>query len=136
MINTAGGRVRVMLVDDHEAYRGALRTALGSSDWIELTAEAASGEQALMLLATECPDIVLMDFSLPGMNGLETTRRVVSRSHANVIGVSLHDRRAYAARLRRAGAKAWITKGGSVGELLTIIRRVAAGESFWDESPA
>ncbi len=126
---------RIMLVDDHEGFRQALGAVLRSRDGIELMAEAGSGEEALELIAGERPDIVLMDFALPGMNGLEATREIVARGEVAVIGLSMHPRGAYATEMRRAGAKGWVTKGGAIAELWRVIERVSQGENAWEESP-
>ena len=123
--------VRVMLVDDHDGFRSALRSVLEGRPWVELTQEASSGEQALLLLEAERPDVVVMDFSLPGINGLKTTEEVVRVSTARVIGLSMHDKGPYSAAMRDAGASAWLVKGGSIDELLQTIRIVASGETTW-----
>lgn len=119
----AGGKIRVLLVDDHEIMREGLAGLLRLEPDIEIVGEAADGHQAVALAEELQPDVITMDVSLPGMNGIEATRAIVGKApQARVIGLSMHLDGGVADAMRQAGAVAYLTKGGASEDLLCAIR--------------
>lgn len=103
--------VRVLVVDDQQTYRDAAQFVIEMSDGFEVAGTAASGEESLDLTERLSPDLVLMDINLPGINGLEATRRILStHPDIEVIVFSTHSAADYASRARDAGALGFISK--------------------------
>lgn len=120
--------IKVMLVDDHELIRIALAAVLGEQDDIRIVATAADGEEALRLARAMLPDVVLVDVDMPGMGGLEATRRLATLAHApKVIALSVHEQPPYPQRMLEAGAVGCLPKGGSADEVVAAVRAVARG---------
>ena len=116
-------RIRVLLVDDHRAVRQALAFALKNELDIEVIGEAGTGLAALDQVRQLLPDIVLMDINMPGMNGIEATRRIHAEfPHIQVIGLSMYESQEQAAAMRNAGARAYVSKSDSFDALLAAIR--------------
>jgi two-component system, NarL family, response regulator NreC len=115
-------RLIVMLVDDHRILRQGLAGLLKEEPGIEVLAEAENGVEALNLARELRPDVIIMDVNLPGMNGIEATR-IIAREmpHVNIIGLSMHYEEDVAWAMREAGAKAYLTKGCPVVELISAI---------------
>ena len=122
--------IRLLIVDDHPAFRRGLELMLSDVDDIEVVAQAASGEEAVELAAQATPDVVLMDLSLPVMDGLEATRRIRRElPEVQVIGLSMFNERERGAAMLTAGAAAYLSKSGRIDVLLETIRRVHAGRA-------
>lgn len=103
--------VRVVLVDDQESFRSAARLVVGMTDGFELVAEAESGEEATEVVASTLPDLVLMDINLPGIDGLEATRRILgAHDSVQVIVISTYEAAEYEIRALKAGAVGFIPK--------------------------
>ena len=124
-------KITVILVDDHAIVRAGFRLLLATEENIEVIAEAERGEQALQLYADLKPDIIIMDLSMAGIGGLETTRRLVLRdSTAKIIVFSVHHEKVYVQRAMNAGAKGYICKHAHPDVLISAIKKVANGETF------
>lgn len=119
---------RVFIVDDHPLVRRALGRLLGLEPGLRVVGEAASAEEALAQLGENLPDLLLVDFSLPGVDGAELVRRL-GRTHPGVccLVVSSHHEALYVQAALAAGARGYVTKGDADG-LTLAIRRVLAGE--------
>ncbi len=123
--------VRILLADDHSLVRASLRSLLTDNPGIEVVAEASDGRQALELVGQHRPDLVLMDISMPGLNGLEATRQIV-KAHpiVRVIVLSMHASDQHVLRALRSGASGYVLKGSLPRELELAIESVARGEIF------
>jgi DNA-binding NarL/FixJ family response regulator len=122
--------IRVLLADDHELVRTGFRTLLQSLGF-DVVAEASDGLEALRLIETHQPDVVLMDISMPGLNGLEATERVAKAfPHVRTIILSMHQSEQHARRAVRAGAAGYILKGSSATELELALKAVVRGETY------
>ena len=122
-------RLRVVIADDHVLYRDGLARQLRASG-IEVVGEVASGEEALRAVEEMAPDVVIMDLQMPGISGLEATRRLTGRTPATrVLVLSVSVEEADVADSILAGASAYVLKGGPAEEVVTAIRSAAAGES-------
>ena len=103
--------VSVLIVDDQDAFRSAARMVVELTDGFEVAGEASSGEEGLESVAELKPDLVLMDINMPGIDGLETTRRIkASRPDTKVIIFSTYEPGEYDSRAREAGALAFVPK--------------------------
>ena len=121
--------IRAVICDDHGPFRDGLRALLDHAADVEVVAEAADGSQAIALADRHQPDVILMDLQMPGVNGIEATRRIVHTSpHIGVLVVSMFedDQSVFAAV--QAGARGYVLKGARKAEVLRAIRAVAAGE--------
>ena len=124
-------RVRILLADDHVLVRAGIRSLLGTLPGVEVVGEASDGQEALRLVETLRPHIVLMDIAMPGLNGLEASARIV-RDHpeTRVIILSMHVSEEYAARALRAGGAGYLPKDADLRELELAIQAVARGETY------
>lgn len=123
--------IRVMLVDDHQMVRSALRAAIERSTDIQVVAEAESGEMALELLGGHAPHVVLMDLNMPGIGGLEATRKLIRQMPAiKIIVVSAHLEEPYPSRMFSAGAVGYLGKDTQIGDVVKAIRIVHKGGRF------
>lgn len=123
--------INVMLVDDHGLVRNGIKRILDDVDGIAVVAEAENGEQAIRKVRQQQPDVILMDISMPGIGGLEATRKIAqSRPGIKIIVVSIHDDDPFPARLLEAGAVGYLTKGCDVREIINAIRSVHTGKQY------
>jgi two-component system response regulator NreC len=126
-----------MLVDDHEIVRAGLRMLLGSQPDMEIVAEASSGAEALELARAHQPDVVLMDVTMPDMDGMEATRQLKKTCPAvAVLALTIHEEEGYFFQMLDAGASGYIPKRAAPDDLLQAIRTVHRGEVFLHSSVA
>ena len=124
-------KLRVLIVDDHKLYRDALREILASQPNIEIVAEAGNGLEGLARASETAPDIVCMDVSMRGMNGIDATRRLVEvQPGVKVIALSLHSVKEYILAMLKVGARSYLTKGEAGQHLLPAIRAVLAQQTY------
>jgi len=119
----------ILLVDDHALVRAGLKRLLATLPCGEIL-EAANGRDALGLLRTEKPDLVILDLNLPGLGGLELLRRMIQAGAGAILVLTMHAEPLYAKRALDAGAAGYVTKNASPDELLTAVRRVTAGGRY------
>jgi len=123
--------IRVSIVDDHELVRTGIIRILGDVNDIEVVAEASSGEEAVQMVKTHRPDVVLMDVNMPGIGGIEATRKLTQiYPDLKVIVVTIHVDDPFPSRMLQAGAVGYLTKGCAVDEMVNAIREVYAGRRY------
>src|SRR5690554_2582973 len=123
--------IKVVLVDDHQLVRSGIRRLLDDVEDITVVGEASSGEEALNLVKQSRPEVVLMDVNMPGIGGLEATRKLLRiDENLKIIALTVHVDEPYPSRLMEAGALGYLTKGCDESEIVTAIRTVQRGERF------
>jgi DNA-binding NarL/FixJ family response regulator len=124
--------MKVFLVEDHHIMRRGLASLLTTEGNVEIVGEAASGEEALDLLRTcELPDLIIMDVSLSGMNGIETTRKVKSLyGQVKILMLSMYNNPIFVHQAMQAGASGYFLKQSMVEELTTALEEVAFGRQY------
>jgi DNA-binding NarL/FixJ family response regulator len=125
-------KIRVLIADDHPFFRDGLRVLLEATPDTELIGEATDGDEALSLAAESKPDVILMDLRMPGLGGIEATRKVLkSNPETGILVVTMveDDDSVFAAM--RAGARGYLLKGADRDEMLLAIRAVARGEAVF-----
>jgi DNA-binding NarL/FixJ family response regulator len=122
------GRCRLLVVDDHPIFRHGVREILGNQQEVEICGEAENARGALQSMRDLEPDIALVDVSMPGVNGLELIKLMLSeRKDLKIVVVSMYDESLYALRALRAGAKGYLAKDRAVDHLVEALRKVASG---------
>ncbi|GAB4428422.1 MAG: response regulator transcription factor [Anaerolineales bacterium] len=123
--------IRLMLVDDHEVIRTGLKSFLGSQPGFEVVAEASNGIEAIERALETRPDIVLMDITMPEMNGMEATRKLKEAwPESTVLTLTVHEDKYYFMEMLSSGASGYLTKQAASEELVAAIRSVAAGHVY------
>jgi DNA-binding NarL/FixJ family response regulator len=123
--------IRILLADDHQILLDALRRLLSGEDDMEVVGEAKDGHSVLKLAATLRPDVVVMDISMPGMNGIEATQLLSNEyPEIRVIGLSSYNNRPHIMKMLEAGAAGYITKENSSDELLCALRAVMKRQRY------
>jgi DNA-binding NarL/FixJ family response regulator len=127
--------IRVLVADDHTIVRRGLVSLLSLAEGIEVAGEAENGREAVEKSILLNPDLVLMDVSMPLLNGLEATRQIKKKApHIKVLILSAHDNEEYVQQVAQAGANGYMLKNTSAEELFRGIRTVCAGEDFFSPS--
>ncbi|MBP8008216.1 MAG: UvrY/SirA/GacA family response regulator transcription factor [Thiopseudomonas sp.] len=123
--------IKLLLVDDHDLVRTAIARTLSDSSDLNVVGEASSGEQAYNMVRELLPDVVLMDIRMPGIGGLEATRKIKQRfPEVKILALSACDEEPFPTRLLQAGASGYLTKGVCIEETIRAIRQVAAGHHY------
>jgi len=124
------GKIRVLLADDHILVRQGTRELLEQEENLEIVGEAGDGEEAVRLVSTKRPDVVIMDIAMPKLNGIEATKQIKMLHPATAILVlSAYDDDEYVFALLEAGAAGYLLKDVPIGELVKAIRAVYVGEA-------
>ncbi|GAJ23724.1 unnamed protein product, partial [marine sediment metagenome] len=126
-----GTMIRILLADDHNLVRTGIKGLLERSADMRVVAEASDGLEAISQFKAMRPDVVILDISMPNMDGLEAARYILSIDRdAAILMLTMYPERQYAVRAVRAGALGYITKGTSTAELDTAVRNVALRRRF------
>ena len=124
-------KASVLLVEDHIVVRQGIKALLSDEPDLEIVGEADNGREALQAVMELQPNLVLMDISMPGLNGIEATRQIRQRHpEVKVIVLSMHANEEYVFQVLRAGASGYVLKQSDSSEVLTAIRAALAGGSF------
>jgi DNA-binding NarL/FixJ family response regulator len=123
---------RLLIADDHPAYRRGLELMLAGTGDVEIVGEADNGERAVELATALAPDVILMDLRMPGLDGIEATRRLTrSGSAAAVVVLTMFEDDDSVFAAMRAGARGYLLKGAEQDEIVRAIRAAAAGEAIF-----
>jgi two-component system, NarL family, response regulator NreC len=127
--------VRILLADDHTVIRAGLRLVLERQTDFRVVGEASDGREAVALAAQEKPDVVLMDVTMPNLNGIDAARQITTaRPEISVIILSMHSDESYVLRALKAGARGYLLKESAEADLISAVRAVSSGKAFF--SPA
>jgi DNA-binding NarL/FixJ family response regulator len=127
--------IRILLADDHAVVRSGLRALLQQQEGMQVVGEANDGREAVALAESLNPDVVVMDLTMPNLNGVEAARQITSKfAQMAVVILSMHSDEAYVLRALKAGAKGYLLKEAAEADLISAIRAVQQGKAFF--SPA
>jgi DNA-binding NarL/FixJ family response regulator len=130
-------KIKVLLVDDHAMMRDGIRALLSLHEDIEIVGEAAEGKEAVEKTGELAPDVVVMDIAMPGMDGLEATRRITKQfPRTRVLILTQYDNKEYILSAIKAGSSGYVPKRALGAELVTAIRAIYQGDSFLYPSAA
>ena len=128
-------KIKLLLVDDHPIVLDGIKTHLGEQKDLEVVGEAANGQEALRKAKLLLPDVVLMDITMPHMNGLEATAQLRKQlPQCKVLILTMHESREYIAQIMRLGARGYLLKDCSPAELVLAIKTVHQGEVYFSPS--
>lgn len=131
-ITSTMDKYKIIIVDDHNMFRAGVKTLLKKSQKVEFIGEAVNGEEFLTLMETLKPDIVLMDISMPVMDGIEATRQAVKKyPDIKILGLSMFGEEEYYYKMIQAGVKGFVIKSSGIHELEHAISEVARGSVFF-----
>ena len=120
--------IEILLADDHAIVRDGLRQIIADTDDLTVAGEAVNGSEVIARVRERNWDVLLLDISMPGKNGLELIKQIkIERPKMPILILSMHDEEQYALRALRAGAAGYLTKDSDARQLLTVIRKVAGG---------
>lgn len=127
-------KLRIYLVDDHKLFREGLKLLLSTQDFVHHIYEASNGKEFIENLSFVDCDVVLMDIEMPEMNGIDATREALRmRPNLKVIVLSMYGDEQYYYKMIDAGAKGFMLKNSGIENVVTAIKKVAAGENFFSE---
>ena len=123
--------IRVLIVDDHIVVRTGLTSLLSSQEGLQVVGEASNGREALVRAEEMRPDVIVMDISMPEMDGLQATRALMERlPGCKVLALTVHEDKQYFFEMLAAGAKGYLSKKAAADELVAAIQAVAAGNVY------
>jgi two-component system response regulator NreC len=123
--------IRVIVVDDHGVLREGLRLLIEQREGLELVGEAEDGRKAVEIVAELKPDIVLMDVSMPGLNGIEAARQILhDNNNVKVLALSAYSNKRFVTEMLKLGASGYILKDSASSELVRAIETIAGGDNY------
>ncbi|HYZ86041.1 MAG TPA: response regulator transcription factor [Bryobacteraceae bacterium] len=124
-------KIRILLADDHAVVRSGFRMLLSAEPDFEVVGESADGLDAVQKATALEPDVVVMDVTMPNLNGIEATRRLAAEApRARVLALSMHKDAVYVREILRAGARGYLLKDSKEGDLINAVRALSRGEGF------
>jgi two-component system, NarL family, response regulator NreC len=128
-------KIRILLADDHKLMRSGLRVLLEQQPGFNVVGEASDGREAVSLVASHKPDVLVMDIGMPSLNGIEAAAQI-TQAHPQiaVVMLSMHSDESYVLRALKAGAKGYLLKDSAEADLIRAVQAVADGKSYF--SPA
>ena len=128
-------KIRIVLADDHKLMRSGLRVLLEQQQDFAVVGEASDGREAVTLVSSEKPDVLVMDVGMPTLNGIEAASQITQgHPEISIVMLSMHSDESYVLRALKAGAKGYLLKDSAETDLIRAVRSVAEGKSFF--SPA
>jgi len=129
--------IRVLIADDHKIVRDGLKRILAATTDVQVSGEAAGGDEALALVKAQDFDVAMLDMSMPGLSGLDLIKRLrIEKPKLRILVLSMHGEHQYAARVLKAGAAGYLNKDSAAELLLSAIRKIAAGGMHIPEAAA
>jgi DNA-binding NarL/FixJ family response regulator len=126
--------IRVLLADDHHFIRNSLQTLLERTEDIEVVATASNGQEAVAQAHSHSPDVVVLDVSMPVMDGIEAARQIAQQQpDSKIVMISIYDTSPYVQSSLKAGASGYVLKDAAGSELPAAIRSVARGRRFYSQ---
>ncbi|WP_143960845.1 response regulator [Litoribacter populi] len=126
--------IKVLVADDHQMFIDGIKSMLEASEKIEVVAEAMNGKQVLTLCENQEVDLVIMDISMPELDGLETSKQLLKiQPEIKILGLSMHNDRNFISDMLKTGAHGYILKNTGKQNLITAIESIYAGETFLGE---
>ncbi|MCD6309321.1 MAG: response regulator transcription factor [Candidatus Eremiobacteraeota bacterium] len=123
--------IKIMLADDHKIMRDGLKSLLEEQPDMEVIAEAEDGRSAVRLAEKLRPDVIIMDITMPGLNGVEATRKITSKIPGiKIVALSVHSDKRFVIEMFKAGASAYLPKDSAFSELITALRAVTDSQSY------
>jgi DNA-binding NarL/FixJ family response regulator len=127
-------KIKVFIVDDHSMIREGIKSCLSEESDMEVVGEAESGEQALQVLKDDLPDLVIMDINMGGINGIETTIRLLEKyPDLHVLGLTMYEDSNHIISMMQAGAMGYILKDSALEEIIEAIRTIHSGENYFSK---
>jgi two-component system, NarL family, response regulator NreC len=124
-------KIRILLADDHRLFRDGLHTLLDKQNDMEVVAETSDGPQTIAVISEKKPHIVLMDISMPNLNGIDATRKILGdNSTTKIIILSMHSDQKFVIESLKAGASGYLLKDCAINELIAAIKAVSAGQIY------
>jgi len=129
------GKIKVLVADDHTILRQGIKSLLANEEEIEVIGEAKNGREALTIIEETLPDVILMDIAMPGLNGLEATRRIKKRfPRMKVLVLTMYTNEEYIFQILNAGANGYLVKETAFQDLISAIKAVYKNEAFMSPS--
>ena len=123
--------IKILLADDHQLVRKGIRQLIEAEPDMDVVGEAADGQQIVRMFLETTPDVVVTDIGMPGLNGIEATRRLTDlEPNARILALSMHNDPGYVTEILAAGAKGYLVKDAAVEELIRAVRTVASGMTY------
>ncbi len=127
--------IKIIVADDHTLMREALCSKLDTRSELEIIAQADNGREAIGLCQKHIPDVIVMDVSMPGLNGIEATRRIHNNNpNIKIIALSMHSEQKFVVDMLKAGAAGYLNKACRFEELVEAIKIIMSGEIYLDRS--